>query len=161
MFPRWRFRFFRPRKIDGIGIYPKPPEMLDETNRGNLSGKRRDAITYVCQRAGKFVIPAARLNWFDLDAQQLQTIDFPARTITVARNPAMPSTPTGVASKTDWRRIALISLGSAVGACLLALLFWRTRALWRRVIDAFRPVHLQPLNPRPPRVIGANGTKVP
>ncbi len=145
--PAMAFPVFPTGMIDGIGVYPKPPEMLDETNRGNLSGKRRDTITYLCRRPGKFIIPAAQLKWFDLDAQKLQTIDFPAREITVAPNPAMPSTPPAATPKTDWRRIALISLGSLFGVSLLAVLLWKTRGFWRRMLRAARPVHLAPLNP--------------
>jgi len=147
--PAMAFPVFPTGKIDGVGIYTKPPEILDETNRGNLSGKRRDAITYVCQRAGQFVIPAARLTWFDLDAQRLRTIDFPARTITVAPNPAMGTAASANERTTDWRRIALVSLGSTLGIFALSFLFWKTRVFWRRVINAFRPVHLAPLNPVP------------
>lgn len=146
--PAMAFPPFPVGEIDGLGAYPKPPEVLDESNRGSLTGKRRDAVTYVCQRAGKFVIPAARLTWFDLDAQQLRTIDFPARTFEVAPNPAMAASSTPEASsKADWRRVMLSVLVGALGLGALVLLLWQTRAFWRRVLDAFHPVHLAPLNP--------------
>ena len=58
--------------IDGLGVYAKH-QILDQTERGELRGERRDVITYVFQRSGEFTIPAARLTWWDLDNKQLQS----------------------------------------------------------------------------------------
>jgi hypothetical protein len=66
-------------QIDGLSIYRKDPEILDQSERGKLRGQRLDSITHVCQRAGHFVIPAVRLTWWDLDSKRLRTIDFPVR----------------------------------------------------------------------------------
>ena len=144
--PAMAFPPFPAGKIDGLGIYPKPPEVLDQSDRGNLIGKRRDTITYVCQRAGEFTIPAVRLTWFDLDAQKLQTIDFPAQHLSVSSNPALESTAAEQGNSAPWT--ALFWLLAAAAAALIATLChgywmpWLSRALVR-----WRPVHLQPLNP--------------
>lgn len=147
--PAMAFPPFTPGKIDGLGLYPKPPEVLDHSDRGDLTGERRDTITYVCQRPGQFVIPAAKLTWFDLDAKQLQTIDFPARTLDVAPNPAMTSaaaSQTGTVTRPGWRSLFIGVLG-AFGVCALVLLLWKTRPFWQHLADVFRPVHLASLNP--------------
>lgn len=149
--PAMAFPPFPAGKIDGLGIYPKPPEVLDQSDRGSLTGKRRDTITYVCQRAGEFTIPAARLTWFDLDAQQLQTIDFPARTFQVAPNPALMSAETVHAMDADGdHRRMRAGLAAAMAVSLLALLAWKARSLWLPLFAAFRPTHLAPLNPGTP-----------
>jgi hypothetical protein len=146
--PAMAFPEFPAEKIDGLGIYPKTPEVLDKSDRGTLLGERRDTITYVCQRPGQFVIPAAQMTWFDLDAQQLRTIDFPARTIEVAPNPALPIAST---VETTHPHLALKWLGA--GAALLILLsavvVWRQQlySLLLRGLAPWRPIHLQPLNP--------------
>ena len=148
--PAMAFPPFPAGKIDGLGIYAKPPEVLDESNRGSLTGKRRDTITYVCQRAGQFTIPATQLTWFDLDAQKLQIIDFPARHLSVSSNPALGSTVAEQGKSVSWT--ALSWLLAAAAAALIATLChgywmpWVSRALVR-----WRPVHLQPLNPLAPR----------
>src|SRR5262249_16670439 len=55
--------------IDGLGLYTKR-QVQDQSDRGTLRGERRDVITYVCQRPGRFTIPAARLTWFDLETKE-------------------------------------------------------------------------------------------
>jgi hypothetical protein len=148
--PAMAFPPFPAPKIDGLGIYRKEPEVLDQSERGSLRGERRDAITYVCQRPGQFTIPATRLTWFDLDAKQLQTIDFPARTLTVAPNPATATPGPSAMPENDGRAAAMFGLVAAIGVSLFSVALWKTRGFWRlsdRAREALRPVHLAPLNP--------------
>lgn len=143
--PAMAFPPFPVSQVDGLGIYRKPPEVLDRDDRGTLTGQRREMITYVCQRPGEFVIPAARLTWFDLDTKQLQTIDFPARKLTVAVNPALASAAASSATvKPSWFAVSwafVAVIGGALAACVLLVRFWKP------MIAPFRPVHLAPLNP--------------
>jgi hypothetical protein len=146
--PAMAFPEFPTEKIDSLGIYPKAPEVLDKSDRGTLLGERRDTITYVCQRPGQFVIPAVQMTWFDLDAQQLQTINFPARTIEVAPNPLLPM---AAAVETTHPRLALKWLGAGAASLILlsAVVVWRKQLhrLLLRGLAPWRPIHLQPLNP--------------
>ncbi len=157
--PAMAFPVFPTGKLDGIGIYPKPPEVLDSNYRGTLEGERRDVITYLCQRPGEFTIPAVQLTWFDLDSKKPQTIVFPARTIKVAPNPDMPAAESGKtnagtnAGKTSlWLSGVLLTLiflilpGVVYRKPLLTFLY--------RSLAPFRPVRLQALNPpsRKPRI---------
>src|SRR5262249_50892896 len=135
-------------RIDGLGIYPKSPEVLDHSDRGQLRGERRDIITYVCQRPGQFVIPAAQLTWWDLNTKQLRTIDFPARSLNVAPNTAMQTaldaTTSVHTSLLKWMVTGLLLL-----VLLAVIVFWRSK-LYRvclRWLAPWRPVHLQKLNP--------------
>lgn len=146
--PAMAFPPFPAGKIDGLGVYPKPPEVLDESQRGALHGQRRDTFTYVCQRPGQFVIPATRLTWFDLEAQKLQVIHFPAQMFEVAPNPAMAAAAPAVQLAPPvpytagfWWALTAVLL---VLAGLLAPL-----RIWGRLLAPFRPVHLSPLNPNP------------
>jgi hypothetical protein len=144
--PAMAFPPFPAGKIEGLGVYPKPAEVLDKSDRGSLTGSRRDTIVYVCQRAGHFTIPATRLTWFDLDAQKLHTIDFPARNLSVSPNPALEATAVEQGKSVPWT--ALFWILAVAGAAFIATLCreywmpWLSRALVR-----CRPVHLQPLNP--------------
>jgi len=143
--PAMAFPPFAAGKIDGLAIYPKPPEILDESERGTLRGQRRDTFTYVCQRPGRFIITASRLTWFDLDAQKLQAIDFPARAIEVLPNPAMAAARPSVEREPVQYTTSFwegIGLALVVFAALLA-----PEWLWQRALAPFRPVHLAPLNP--------------
>jgi hypothetical protein len=152
--PGMLFPPFATGETDGIGIYKKQ-KVLDQTDRGTLQGERRDTITYVCQRPGQFVIPAARFTWFDLKTQKLRTNDFPARTLNVIANPAMASdtaTGTAPAESSIWQRRA-IWWASGVAAILVIALGLvvvrsaRFRAALASCFQPFRPTHLQPLNP--------------
>jgi hypothetical protein len=152
--PAMAFPPFPAGQIDGLGVYPKPPEVLDESGRGSLIGKRRDTITYVCQHAGQFTIPGARLTWFDLDAKGLRTIEFAARTFDVAPNPALGTDNGTTAHRSErhstsaWIITALV----AVLAALLSLAAMRASLVrfLEGILEPLRPVHLQPLNPPVP-----------
>jgi len=145
--PAMAFPPFPARPIDGLGIYRKPPEVLDHSDRGQLRGERREVITYVCQRPGHFVIPAARLTWWDLDSNQLRIIDFPAYTLDIAPNPAIEA-----ASMSGSDRHPTLN-GIAVGVLLLlaagVIIVWRKQlhSLILRWLAPWHPVHLKPLNP--------------
>lgn len=149
--PGMVFPPFPAGRIEGLGIYTKR-QLLDRNDRGSLRGERRDVITYVCKRAGEFTIPAARYIWFDLETQQLRTVELAARTLKVVANPALMTSGGGDAAGVvaSFRSIPWWKLtGLVAGMLLLFLAAWSVR--FRHVVaDWFiplRPLHLQPLNP--------------
>ena len=75
-------------EFDGLGVYPDAPRVNDRVNRGELSGERSDRITFVCQAAGHYEIPAWRVQWWDPDRQQLSEQAIPALQLEVEVNPA-------------------------------------------------------------------------
>ncbi|QIF05324.1 BatD family protein [Roseimicrobium sp. ORNL1] len=149
--PGMMFPPFHAAPIDGIGIYPKEPEVQDHSERGSLTGERKDVVTYALQRAGTFTIPAVRFTWWDLDSKSARTVDLPARTLTVAPNPAMPalqpSTATAPQAKSISRKAELVI--ASLFAALVVFSIPRVRRAVGQFVALFRPVHLQPLNPRP------------
>jgi hypothetical protein len=151
--PAMAFPQFPVTNIAGLGVYPKAPRLLDKSERGTTTGQRQDAFVYVCKQAGQYVIPAARFTWWDLDAQRLRTINFPAQTFRVAANPVATPAAAGGKGKRNWR--AELGKGGLVAAIVVAVagFGWWTRRRWTRwwwqAIDFWRPVHLAPLNPPP------------
>ena len=151
--PGMAFPPFPAPEMDGIGIYRKPPLVMDHSERGQMQGQRQDIISYQCKRAGHFVIPAERFTWWDLDGQQLKVIEFPARALDVAPNPALASeTPVTARapSRVSWTTV--IWLAGGVSLLLWAGLGFGRHYLvagWRKCAAFFRPIHLQPLNPVP------------
>lgn len=141
-------------EVDGLGIYPKAPLVMDHSERGQMQGGRQDIISYQCKRPGHFVIPAARFTWWDLDAQQLKAVDFPARSFDVAPNSALASEAaanTRTPSRVSWIIVTLL-VGGVSFFLWVGLNFggpYLTTG-WERLVIFFRPIHLQPLNP-PPR----------
>jgi hypothetical protein len=59
--PAMVFPPFTTTEVAGLGVYPGAPRLLDHSERGTMRGERQDIVTYVCQRSGRFVVPAARL----------------------------------------------------------------------------------------------------
>ncbi len=116
----------------GLVTYRKEPSVED----GAVS-TRSEAVTYLFQAGGDFTVPAIELQWWNVEAQQLETVSVDAVTISVAGVPASTTdapleTPVDVLG---WRRpwavlaAALALVGLAVA---LPLLFRRTRRVWRR-----------------------------
>jgi len=135
-------------KVDGLGIYVKEPEVLDTNERGSMTGRRRETVTYICERVGQFVIPASRFTWWDLDSQKLRTVDFPQRILDVAPNPSVatsgPGTPSGNRS---WEKAERRNTLVCMAIVALAVGLFRRRQWFTPFIEYWRPVHLADLNP--------------
>jgi hypothetical protein len=122
-----------------------------------MRGERQDIITYVFQPPGRFVVPAARFTWWDLDHHELRKVDFPARTFAVATNPALPRpSVASISSKSRNLRVGIGSLGIVAAFIIVlagfALWISRRKPEWRRPIRIWSPVHLAPLNQVPDRI---------
>jgi len=110
--------------FDGLGVYPKPPVVEDTTERGNFTGQRTDIVTYMCETAGTYHLPALSLPWFDLDDAQLKRVELPAVTLEVAANPQLApdgaqAPPTRSTTRAWWW------IGSLVVILIAAWLFRR------------------------------------
>jgi hypothetical protein len=133
-------------QIDGLRIYSTAPQISDEVNRGELVGKRRDTITYVCERPGHFVIPAVQLTWWNLDQKKLETITLPAQSIDVEANPKFVDLAARQSQTTNWQSVT----GTAVIAALslLAMLWFTFQAeSGEFAFQYFQPRRLVDLNP--------------
>lgn len=152
--PGMAFPPFPTGATGGLRTYRQEPEVLDDANRGQFVGKRRDAVTYVCERTGTFTIPAVQLTWWDLDNAELKTINLPARTLRVAFNPALqhgatdrPSTLNHSVQPTKILSSKAIAALVAIFIALGGLAWLAVRRHWLRQVEAyFRPVVLSPLN---------------
>jgi len=146
--PAMLFPEFKAAKIDGLGVYTKS-EVHSRTERGQSLQERRDTITYLCERAGKYTIPAARVSWWDFETKQLRIMDFPACNFDVAPNPAMV---VGNQSGNENMKTMIILSWRVVGVVIMLVVafVWGMlllRRYWDRWVAPFRAVHLAPLNP--------------
>lgn len=144
--PAMVFPPFPAPAIDGVGIYRQSPEVLDHADRGQMTGERRDAITYVFERPGTFVIPASMLSWFDLDSQEIQTINFPAKVVEVRSNAALHAAQ--ASAKEGSSRLSSVAFYSILLASFatIAIVLYMSHFLGL-LQRAFKPVHLAELNP--------------
>jgi hypothetical protein len=111
------------RRIDGVGIYPKEPDLDDATDRGSLDARRVDRVTYVFEQAGSVQLPALEFVWWNSDAERLETVTLAGMDLEIAPGAmsasAGPPAAPGSAVTARWRWLLL-----AAGV-VAALLAWR------------------------------------
>jgi hypothetical protein len=109
--------------IDGLAAYPALAQVNDSMNRGSLTGERRDSLTLVCEREGRFEIPSMAFQWWDPRREVLQTEVIEGMTLEVAANPAFATAPPGTSP----------DRGRLPGKWLLAIVFLAglVMAAWR------------------------------
>ena len=52
-------------ELPGLAAYPDPPEVEDRSNRGALTGRRTDRLTWIVEQAGSYDIPGVRYRSWD------------------------------------------------------------------------------------------------
>jgi hypothetical protein len=121
---------------DGVRAYVDPPVIEDRVERGEVTGTRTDRVTYVFERAGRFVIPGVAQPWWDLRASAAHTLKLPARDVEVAGGAGETGAP-GV----HWPLIA--GIGAAVLLLGAALYFGRAWLIARWSARRKDPVVLE------------------
>jgi hypothetical protein len=61
-------------RLDGVGVYQKEPTVADSYGRGELSGTREEAVSYVFENPGLAEIPAVTFYWWNVSSEQLEKI---------------------------------------------------------------------------------------
>ena len=62
-----------PGNNNGLAAYPQAPKINNYFDRGSLTGKRRESVTYVVEQPGKYDLPEIRVVWWNTNSQSLQT----------------------------------------------------------------------------------------
>lgn len=75
---------------EAFDVYPKPPTVEDRYDRGDLTARRIEAVTYVFKRAGQAKLPAVTIIWWDLGRKVLQETILPSRAFDIAPPAAAP-----------------------------------------------------------------------
>lgn len=70
--------------IDGMGVYPGEPTVHDTYQRGELSGKRVETVSYVMEQPGTYELPAHEFYWWNVAAEKLEKITLPGLSLTVS-----------------------------------------------------------------------------
>jgi hypothetical protein len=122
--------------VDGLGVYPKSPQVNDEINRGNLQGRRIETITYVCQSPGNYTVPAFTLTWWDLDDKVLKSAHISGRTFNV-----VPASVVAAAASSTWfdwrdRDLQIICAILVIIFAAIVIGWWGSKPLaeWRRAV---------------------------
>ena len=123
-------------KMEGLAVYPKPPSVQDQVERGDLTGKRTETVTYMCERPGQYTLPALVIPWWDLKNQQLMRVTLPAVTLEVDPGPVQSRDTTAPAAAIPWQPWLWWVLGSVLLLIIAMAALWHKRralrAAWER-----------------------------
>jgi hypothetical protein len=123
-------------KVDGLAVYAKPPAVQDQVGRGELTGKRVETVTYLCERPGQFTIPALVIPWWDLKNQQLMQVTLPAVMLEVEPGPVQSTDATAPPEEVPERSGLWWALGAVLPFAAAMAVLWHKRrvllAAWER-----------------------------
>ncbi len=107
------------KKPEGLGLYTKQPQVTDQMQRGDFTGKRIETVTYVCEQQGIFTIAEAYIQWWNPKSETLQNIVLKSVVLTVDANPFLQKeTPADIAiSETDefsWKWVTVLLFFSGI-----------------------------------------------
>lgn len=127
--PGMAFPPFKVQKIEGLGLYTRQPQVADQMQRGEFTGKRIEAISYVCERQGSFHIPEAHVQWWNPKSESLQNIILEGVELKVDANPLLQkeSPAESTASEINrfsWKWVTVLLLFSGVTG---GILIWQRR----------------------------------
>jgi hypothetical protein len=66
----------------GVAIDPTQTLVSDRTDRGTLTGSRKESVTYVFQAPGKVKLPDVAVTWWDITNKELKRERLQGRTLT-------------------------------------------------------------------------------
>lgn len=75
---------FSPTEIDGLNLYPDPPEIERTFVDGAIVGTRIETTSMVPVDGGEIVIPEVSIPWWNVDTDELEATVIPATRINVA-----------------------------------------------------------------------------
>lgn len=89
-----------PEQIDGLNVYPDPPDIQRTFVDGSIVGTRIETTTLVPTRAGDIEIPQITVPWWNVDTNELESTIIPATRIEIATIEGdLPSEQTVVSSE--------------------------------------------------------------
>lgn len=107
----------------GLSFYAAPAKVVDESNRGTLTGTREESLVITFEAPGQYQIPGLDYVWFNTNTGTLETVSLPALEVEVLATEALPE------EQKERFEISLrrpLILGSAA-VLLLAVLLWLSR----------------------------------
>jgi len=141
----------------GLAAYPAPPQLEDNSNRGETRARRVRNISYVVEAPGEYLLPAQDYFWWDTGAWELKVISLPATEIRIASEAVADSEQRKpVLAPRQWALLAAAALLAVIAAAALwRLQPWRAAApllpplqrLWRQLLDLRKPALPSRLNP--------------
>ncbi len=79
----------QPASLDGLAVYPTPPLVSTDTERGSFTGKRQESYSYVFEKPGRYSLPAIQLQWWNPQDEVLKIFVLKGVSFDVAPNPLL------------------------------------------------------------------------
>jgi hypothetical protein len=117
-------------RTDGLAVYAKTPEVEERRERGETTGRRVETATYVCEKAGRFTLPALVVRWWDLKSQKLRQSELPSRAFEVSPGPSANEQRAPEANPGNTRFVSVLASAVSVGVVAVVALciqLWRKR----------------------------------
>jgi hypothetical protein len=120
--------------VPGIGIYMDKPSVKDSFERGDFTGERVETVTYVCKQVGEFTIKGVTFHWWDIDAEEMKTIELEEVVLKVASAPVSETDGFGWKTFLPARYSGLWITTAVLSIILLGVLFknrYRLKQVWK------------------------------
>lgn len=72
------------QRVDGLKVYEDQPQFDDLKSRMGITGNRIESVAIVPTEAGKLVLPAMRVSWWDTEAQEEKVATLEPQELTIA-----------------------------------------------------------------------------
>ncbi|MBT4518589.1 MAG: hypothetical protein HOC23_01180 [Halieaceae bacterium] len=112
---------FSIEQLPGLRAYPEPPVLNNTSNRGTMTARRIERISYVVEREGRYQLPSQDYFWWDTRTGESQLLSIPA--VEVVAGPGAVSTLENPTSRNISPRqllLALALLASVLPVFILA-----------------------------------------
>lgn len=73
-------------QTEGVATYPSEPQVQNNYDRGTLTGKRIEKITYIMEQKGAVSLPAVAYVWWNTKSEKLTRISLPGASFEVTAN---------------------------------------------------------------------------
>jgi len=116
--------------LEGLKAYPLPPQLINNSNRGQSTAERTETISYIAQAPGDFILPARDFHWWNTATQELTLVSLLPTKVTV----------TGVAASSVGSGInpRLVAAVTGVIILLAGVLWlahrWLPQLPWQRLV---------------------------
>jgi hypothetical protein len=102
---------------DVLRGYPQDPKVTESFNRGVLSGRRVEQMSYIATQAGAVALPSLTLEWFNLSSNQVETIELDGADFEIEAGPA--------AKREIDPALILTWVALGIGGAIVGWTFWR------------------------------------
>jgi len=125
--------------IDGMGVYPGEPELNDSYQRGELTGKRLEKVSYMMEQGGGYELPALEFLWWDVHGEKVQKITLPGRSLTVSGG-IPKETDVTEELEPDTGSQSLFLLGTVMLLLIAGYVYYRSRikGFFSRLLKSYR-----------------------